>query len=222
MIQFINVSKAYGNRVSALNEVSFRIEGGTIAFLCGKSMSGKTTILNIICGNEKPTSGQAVVNDWNMAKNGRRESENVRRTVGFVFQDLRIISSETVLYNLTLPLRIRGSSGREIRNRLYDVAGQLEIENLLGCMPSEVSYTELFKIAVARALISKPDIILIDEPSGKCDAGTFSKMMNVIEDKQRFGATVVIASSDENILDKGKTHFIMLETGRIVNWRMVT
>ena len=180
MIEFTNVTKAYAQGNHALKGVSMQIEDGEFAFLVGPSGSGKSTIIKLISGELKPTSGQIHVNGYSLERIRRREIPYLRRTVGVVFQDFRLIENKTVYENVAFAMRAIGAREREIRQRVPYVLELVGLENKSRRHPTELSGGEQQRLAIARALVNNPSTIIADEPTGNLDPDLALELMRLL------------------------------------------
>ena len=181
MIEFVDVVKSYTQGNKALNGVSMQIEDGEFCFLVGPSGSGKSTIIKLITGELKPTSGNVHVNGYSLERIRKREITYLRRTVGVVFQDYRLISKMTVYENVAFAMRVVGAREREIKDRVPYVLELVGLSNKAGRHPGEMSGGEQQRLAIARALVNNPSMIIADEPTGNLDPQRSFEIMALLQ-----------------------------------------
>lgn len=201
MVQMNDVKMVYGNtEAAALNGISFTINEGEFVFLVGPSGSGKTTIIKLITGELSPTSGQITVNGFDMQGIKRRKLPKLRRTLGVIFQDFRLIDKMTVYENVAFAMRVVGASNKEIRRRVPQVLELVGLADREKRFPAELSGGEQQRVAIARALINSPAVLLADEPSGNLDSRNREEIHRLFfELRDRLGQTVVIVTHDEHL-----------------------
>jgi cell division transport system ATP-binding protein len=215
MIQFDNVSKRYPGGFEALNNVSFHLEVGTMAFLTGHSGAGKSTLLKLIAVIENATSGQVFVDGQNVARIGRRGIPYLRRKIGFIFQDHHLLFDRTVFDNVALPLIIAGYRHQEIGRRVraaLDKVGLLSKERLY---PITLSGGEQQRVGIARAVVNKPLLLLADEPTGNLDPELSREVMDLFALFNRVGVSVLVASHDVALIEQFDYPVIKLDHGRV-------
>lgn len=218
MIEFRNVGKRYPSGHAALNEVSFILARGEMAFLTGHSGAGKSTLLKLIGLIERPSSGEVVVNQRNLNRLERRHIPYHRRSLGMIFQDYRLLQDRTVFDNVALPLVIGGEydqreTGRRVRAAL-DKVGLLGKEKYY---PVELSGGEQQRVGIARAVVHKPVLLLADEPTGNLDPDLSREIMALFEAFQRVGVTVLIASHDHDLIARMNHRVLTLQQGSLIN-----
>ena len=217
MIEFKNVSKAYGKEFSALNDVSFAIEKGSFVFLVGPTGSGKTTIFRLIIRDILPTGGQVVLGDWDIAKMPKGKVPHLRRKVGTVFQDLKLLMDRTVLENVILPLQFSGALEKQITEKASEILTQVGLDDKKDKFPLQLSGGERQRIAVARALIFDPEVILADEPTGNLDLQTSYQILDLLENINKRGTTVFMATHNDALIGKANHRVISLSQGKITD-----
>ncbi|WP_126452451.1 cell division ATP-binding protein FtsE [Sulfuriflexus mobilis] len=216
MIEFHNVSKRYPGSLDALRNVSFHIDGGEMAFLTGHSGAGKSTLLKLIALLIRPTTGQVIVNNENLGRVSKRRIPYVRRNIGIIFQDHKLLFDRTVFDNVALPLVIQGMPHREIGKRVrasLDKVGLLEKEKSL---PITLSGGQQQRVGIARAVVNKPPIILADEPTGNLDPDLSREVMSLFEQFQQVGVSVLIASHDLELIRRMGHRVLTLSDGRLI------
>lgn len=215
MIQFSDVYKRYANRHEALSGLSFELDRGEMAFLTGHSGAGKSTLLKLIALIERSTHGQVFVNGQNLSRIGKRKIPYYRRQIGLVFQDHNLLHDRTVFDNVALPLVIEGEHHREIGRRVrasLDKVGLLSKERQL---PISLSGGEQQRVGIARAVVSRPPILLADEPTGNLDPDLSRDIMHLFEQFNQVGVTVFIATHDLDLVQSMNYRQIILEEGRL-------
>lgn len=217
MISFERVHKRYPNGREALTDVSFSLASGEMAFLTGHSGAGKSTILRLVALIDRPTRGQVTVNQANTNTVCRRRVPAFRRNVGVVFQDHKLLNDRPVLDNVGLPLVIAGMTRREIDKRVraaLDQVGLLGKEQLL---PQELSTGEQQRVGIARAVVSKPPVLIADEPTGNLDPDLAREVMRLFRRFNEVGVTILIATHDFHLVDEFGVRRIVLEGGRLTS-----
>ncbi len=217
MIQFNQVSKRYPNGHEALRNVNFTLENGEMSFLTGHSGAGKSTLLKLICVMEKPTSGQVIIDQKNVGRISRRQIPFIRRNIGMIFQDHRLLFDRTVFDNVALPLIIAGYPHKEIGRRVraaLDKVGLLSKEKLL---PIMLSGGEQQRVGIARAVVNKPPLLLADEPTGNLDPELSAEIMNLFEQFNQVGVSVLIASHDLGLIARLPYRVVTLKEGQMIH-----
>ena len=213
MIQLFHVTKKYGPGAPALSDVSLRVEKGEFIFLSGASGAGKTTLLRLLFRDEVPTSGQVLVNQENLATMRRRRIPYLRRQIGVVFQDFKLLPRKTVFENVCYATRVIGLPRREQRARTYQVLEMLALNHRLHNLPEQISGGEQQRVAIARALVNRPLILLADEPTGNLDPDLSREIMNLFKDINSHGTTVVIATHDRETIRRMARRVVALDHG---------
>lgn len=200
LLEVNNLKKIYttrfgGNAVQALSNISFSIEQGEYTAIMGESGSGKTTLLNILAALDKPTDGDVILNGKNIVSIGEKEISSFRRdNLGFVFQDYNLLDTFSVQDNIFLPLVLAGKSYKEMNKRLKPISGRLEITNILEKYPYEISGGQKQRTAIARALITRPSIILADEPTGSLDSRASDEVLRIFGEINNDGQTILMVT----------------------------
>ena len=213
MIRLKDVEKTYDNGTEALRGISFGIEDGEFVFLVGPSGSGKSTIIKLLTGEILPSSGRIMINGFSMSNISDRQIPYMRRTIGVIFQDFRLIGKKTVYDNLALAMRAVGASSKEIRSRIPYV---LELVGLAGKedrYPDELSGGEQQRVAIARALVNNPSTIVADEPTGNLDPGRSLEIMTLLERINALGTTVVAVTHEKGLVNHFDKRVIMIDAG---------
>ncbi len=215
MIRFSNVSKRYPGGYEALSDVSLHLAPGEMAFLTGHSGAGKSTLLKLIALIERPTNGQVIINGQNFAKVGRRRIPHVRRDIGIIFQDHRLLFDRTVFDNVALPLIIAGHSHPEIGRRVRAALDKVGLLNKEKMYPITLSGGEQQRVGIARAVVNKPPLLLADEPTGNLDPELSREIMGLFEEFNRVGVSVLIASHDLELIRQLGHRVLRLDHGRL-------
>ena len=217
MIEFTDVVKSYsvGNR--ALKGVSMQIEDGEFAFLVGPSGSGKSTIIKLITGELKPTSGTVHVNGYNLERIRKREIPFLRRTVGVVFQDFRLIHNKTVYENVAFVMRAIGAREKEIRERVPSVLNLVGLDTKSRRHPSELSGGEQQRLAIARALVNNPSTIIADEPTGNLDPSKSLEIMSLLMEINNLGTTMLVVTHAHDLVERFPKRVIAIDDGLIIS-----
>ena len=217
MIEFNDVVKSYsvGNR--ALKGVSMQIQDGEFAFLVGPSGSGKSTIMKLITGELKPTSGTVHVNGYSLSRIRKREIPYLRRTVGTVFQDFRLIENKTVYDNVAFVMRAIGAREREIRERVPYVLNLVGLDTKSRRHPSELSGGEQQRLAIARALVNNPSTIIADEPTGNLDPDRALEIMSLLMEINNLGTTMLVVTHAKDLVERFHKRVITIDDGLIIS-----
>ena len=217
MIEFIDVVKSYNVGNTALRGVSMQIEDGEFAFLVGPSGSGKSTILKLITGELKPSSGSVHVNGYSLERIRRREIPYLRRTVGVVFQDFRLIHTKTVYDNVAFAMRVIGAREREIRERVPYVLELVGLDNKSRRHPQELSGGEQQRLAIARALVNNPSTIIADEPTGNLDPARSLEIMTLLQEINNLGTTVLVVTHEMDLVERFAKRVIAIDEGLVIS-----
>ena len=215
MIEFTNVVKTYAEGNDALRGVSMQIEDGEFAFLVGPSGSGKSTIIKLINGELKPTSGAVHVNGYSLERIRKREIPYLRRTIGVVFQDFRLIDTKTVYENVAFAMRVVGAREREIRERVPYVLELVGLETKEKRHPSALSGGEQQRLAIARALVNNPSTIIADEPTGNLDPARSLEIMSLLREINNLGTTVLVVTHELELVERMHKRVISSEEGLV-------
>ena len=217
MIEFTNVTKSYTVGTHALRGVDLQIEDGEFAFLIGPSGSGKSTIIKLITGELRPTSGAVHVNGYSLERIRKREIPFLRRTVGVVFQDFRLIDNKTVYDNVAFAMRVIGAREREIRERVPYVLELVGLETKSRRHPNELSGGEQQRLAIARALVNNPSTIIADEPTGNLDPARSLEIMSLLQEINNLGTTVLVVTHERDLVERFAKRVIVLSEGLIAS-----
>ena len=217
MIQFTDVVKSYTEGNTALNGVSLQIEDGEFVFLVGPSGSGKSTIMKIITGELKPTSGQVHVNGYNLESIRKRDIPYMRRTLGVVFQDFRLIPNMTVYDNVAYAMRVIGARETEIRERVPYVLDLVGLTGKERRRPTEMSGGEQQRLAIARALVNNPSTIIADEPTGNLDPARSFELMSLLQEINNLGTTVLVVTHEQELVRRFDKRVIAIDEGDVIS-----
>ena len=216
MIELINVTKEYDNGTLALENVNLQIENGEFVFLVGSSGAGKTTITKLLMREENVTSGEIFLNGEDITKITEKEIPYLRRKMGVVFQDFRLLNDRTVYENVEFAMRVVGASKREIRRRVPVVLNTVGLNYKAKMLPTELSGGEQQRVALARALVNNPSILIADEPTGNLNPKTAMEIMEIFENINQMGTTIIMATHAKDIVDVMHKRVIEICDGHVV------
>ncbi len=217
MLQFKNVTKIYDNtNVTALDDITLDIQKGEFVFLVGHSGAGKSTLIKLITAEERATSGEIIINDINVTDLTAKEIPYYRRTLGMVFQDFRLLDNKTVMENVEFAMQVVGATRRQMRRRVPDVLSRVGLSQKARFRPNELSGGEQQRVAIARALANNPNLIIADEPTGNLDPDTSKEIMAYLEEINRSGTTVIVATHDKDIVNSMHKRVIAVDGGNII------
>jgi len=217
MIRLTDVFKVYANGTKALKGVSLTLRTGEFAFLVGPSGSGKSTIIRLLTGEIAPTDGQVIVNGYDMDRIKMRKMPYLRRTIGVIFQDFRLIDKKSVYENVAFAMRVIGASNKEIRHRVPYVLELVGLENKIKARPDELSGGEQQRVAVARALVNNPSLIIADEPTGNLDPARSLEILLLLQKINELGTTVLVVTHEKPLVDRFSQRVIAIDGGRIIS-----
>ena len=217
MIQMFDVCKVYPNNRTALADINLHIHKGELTFLTGQSGAGKTTLIKLIFCAEKATRGQTIVNGINLTKIRKSRISHLRRSIGVVFQDFKLLNSRTAYENVVFALEVTGTKRSEVKRKAWQALKLVGLHNRLDATPLELSGGEQQRIAIARAIVNDPTILLADEPTGNLDAAITQDIMELFQNINNRGTTVLIATHNKTLAQNFATRHITLEGGRITN-----
>lgn len=216
MIKLVDAYKTYDNGTKALNGVNLEIADGEFAFIVGPSGSGKSTMMKLLIGEIRPTSGKVYVNDFDLTTIKNRQLPYMRRTVGVVFQDFRLIDKKTVFENVAFVMRAVGTPPRIIKKRVPYVLDLVGVLHKARRHPDELSGGEQQRVAIARALVNNPDTIIADEPTGNLDPERSLELMDLLVRINALGTTVVVVTHEKELVNRFGKRVVTLEKGRVI------
>ena len=205
------------NWARTLKDLSFKVEDGEFVFLIGASGAGKTSIIKMLLREIKPTSGEIIVDDVNIVKLRNRKIPQLRKTMGVVFQDFRLLEGKTVFDNIKYPLQILGVSKRVITKRVTEILELVGLSDRANSFPNQLSGGEQQRVCIARALVNKPKYLIADEPTGNLDPNTSEGIMKLLLDVNAKGTTVIVSTHDRDIVNKLKKRVISMDHGEMIN-----
>ena len=217
MIRLINVEKCYANGAKAINGISMEIDDGDFVFLVGPSGSGKSTIIKMLTGEIGPTAGRIMINGYNMTNISSRQIPFMRRTIGVIFQDFRLLEKKNVYENMVFAMRAVGAPPAEIKRRIPYVLELVGLENKTRRLPGELSGGEQQRVAIARALVNNPETIIADEPTGNLDPERSFEIMSLLERINDLGTTMLVVTHEKDLVNRFSKRVIALEKGQIVS-----
>lgn len=217
MIQLFNVTKVYNGDIPALQGVTIHIKKGEFVFITGKSGAGKTTLLRLIFRAELPTKGAVLVNNFNIARLQRHSIPFLRRNIGVVFQDFKLLPQKTIFENIAFALEVLGTPRREINQRVMKVLQYIGLKDKRDVFPLRLSGGEQQRVAIARAIINQPPILLADEPTGNLDPEISLDIMQLFQDINDQGTTVVVATHNVDLIKKIRKKVFCLDQGKLID-----
>jgi cell division transport system ATP-binding protein len=217
MVRLIDVQKEYDNGTKALKGVNMRIDDGEFVFLVGPSGSGKSTVIKLITGEIAATQGRLMVNGYNLNNITARQIPYMRRTLGIIFQDFRLIEKKTVYENLAFAMRAIGASNRELRRRIPYVLQLVGLEQKADRYPGQLSGGEQQRVAIARALVNNPSMIIADEPTGNLDPQRSLEIMMLLERINELGTTVLVVTHEKALVNRFSKRVVAIENGKIIS-----
>ena len=216
MIQLHNVSMSYQAESAALTDVTLKIPKGDFVFLTGQSGAGKSTLLKLIYAELSPTRGQVIIDGANVTRLSRKEIPYLRRSIGVVFQDYKLLPNRTVLENVAITLEVLGWGKRDIGKKVYHILKSMGLEDKVNSTPLRLSGGEQQRVALARALVNDPKILIADEPTGNLDDENKEQILSIFKEANIRGTTVVVATHDRRVIENSHRRVIRLEKGRMV------
>ena len=217
MIRLSEVHKEYQNGTKALKGVSLQIDDGDFVFLVGPSGSGKSTIIKLITAEIEPTRGKLMVNGYNLNDISEKQIPLMRRTIGVVFQDFRLIDKKTVFENIEVAMRAVGATTGEIRRRIPYVLGLVGLSTKENQLPTQLSGGEQQRVAIARALAKNPSVIIADEPTGNLDPARSLEIMALLEKINDMGTTILVVTHERELVNRFGKRVVAIESGRIIS-----
>ena len=209
----------FGTGPEVLRDVTFTLEAGSFTFLTGASGAGKTTLLKLMCLGEPPTRGLINLFGHDLATTRRAEFPNLRRRIGVVFQDFRLLAHLTAFENVALPLQLAGNEAEEYEKDVDELLGWVGLGDKLHVKPPTLSGGEQQRVAIARAVVARPDLLIADEPTGNVDADIAHRLIRLFAELNRLGTTILIATHDRNLIERTKAREMRLVDGRLVELR---
>lgn len=216
MVVFSNVTKRYPGGITALDTVSMEVQEGDFLFITGPSGAGKTTMIRLLLAMERPTEGSVLVARRNIAALAETAIPYLRRNIGVVFQDFRLIETRTVFENVAITLEVLGIHPRDTRARVNQVLESLELGHLARSYPPMLSGGEQQRVAIARAVVNDPPLLIADEPTGNLDPALSVEVMDLLMESHRKGATVLVATHDRDLMNRYRARCVQLYKGRKV------
>ena len=217
MIKLEHVYKSYENGTKAIEDINFSMEDGEFAFLVGPSGSGKTTIIKLLTGEIACTEGEVIVNGYNLSTMPARKLPMLRRTLGVIFQDFRLIDNRNVYENVALAMRVCGAKNSEIKERVPYVLSLVGLEGRMKEMPRELSGGEQQRVAIARALANNPHTIIADEPTGNIDPELSAELMKLLSKISEQGTTMLVVTHEHDLVNQFAKRVIRIADGRVVS-----
>lgn len=217
MITLEHVSKAYTRQAKIVKDVSLSVKPGEFVSIVGQSGAGKTTLVRMLIGEELADEGRVLVGDWDITKISRREVPYLRRQIGVIFQDFKLLPKKTLAENVSFALEVCGAQSAKIKKIVPSVLKIVGLEDKAGRYPHEVSGGEQQRAAIARALVHQPKILLADEPTGNLDAINADDIINLLLRINRFGTTVILVTHNKEIVNRLNKRVVTMEQGRIIS-----
>lgn len=217
MIGLKDVEMEYNNGTKAIRGISLTIEDGEFVFLVGPSGSGKSTIIKLLTGEVEPSAGRIMINGFSVSNISENQIPLMRRTLGVIFQDFRLIEKKTVYDNLAFVMRAVGAPQKELRKRIPYVLELVGLEKKMDNYPDELSGGEQQRVAIARALVNNPTTIIADEPTGNLDPERSLELMSLLVKINQLGTTVVVVTHEKTLVDRFEKRVVTLESGRVIN-----
>lgn len=216
MIQMKDVWKTYPNGVKAINGIDISIKKGEFVYVVGPSGAGKSTFIKMMYREEKPTKGTIIINGMNLTSLKEKQVPYLRRKIGVVFQDFRLLPTLTVYENVAFALEVIEEAPTSIKKRVMQVLDIVKLKNKARFLPSELSGGEQQRVAIARAIVNNPNVLIADEPTGNLDPDTAWEIMHLLEDINNRGTSIVMATHNKEIVNRLKRRVIAIEGGRVV------
>ena len=216
MIKLLNVCKEYKNGVKALSNINLEIHKGEFVFLVGLSGAGKSTLVKLLLKEENVTEGNILLNDLDITKVSNRKVPYIRRQVGVVFQDFRLLPNKTVYENVSFAMEIVGAHPKEVRRRVPMILSLVDLSRKANSFPDQLSGGEQQRVSIARSIVNNPPVLIADEPTGNLDPETAMDIMKVLTDINSRGTTILMATHAKEIVNTMKKRVITLEDGRVI------
>ena len=215
LVQFYNVSKVYSNGVKALNDISLKIDRGEFIFLMGSSGAGKSTLVKMLIREELPTRGQIFVASRSIVRMKRSDIPVLRRNIGMVFQDFKLLENKTVAENISFAMKVVGARSQDMKQRVPEIISMVGLKGREDSFPNQLSGGEQQRVGIARALANQPLLLIADEPTGNLDIDTSMEIMELLYDINRKGTTVIMATHARELVKNSYKRVIMLDTGSV-------
>jgi cell division transport system ATP-binding protein len=215
LVQFYNVSKVYSNGVKALNDISLKIDRGEFIFLMGPSGAGKSTLVKMLIREELPTRGQIFVASRSIVRMKHSEIPVLRRNIGMVFQDFKLLDNKTVAENISFAMKVVGARPQDIKHRVTEIISMVGLKGREDSFPNQLSGGEQQRVGIARALANRPVLLIADEPTGNLDVDTSMEIMELLYDINRKGTTVIMATHARELVKNSYKRVIMLDAGSV-------
>ncbi|WP_332695399.1 cell division ATP-binding protein FtsE [Halalkalibacter lacteus] len=216
MIKMKDVWKSYPNNVKAINGITISIEKGEFVYVVGPSGAGKSTFVKMMYREEKPTKGDIFIDQTNLATLKEKHIPKMRRRIGVVFQDFKLLPTLSVFENVAFALEVIEENPKVIKRKVLDVLDIVHLKNKARALPDELSGGEQQRIAIARAIVNSPEVLIADEPTGNLDPDTAWEIMNILDDINHRGTTIIMATHNKDIVNTIKKRVIAIEGGRVV------
>jgi cell division transport system ATP-binding protein len=216
MIQFHNVSMSYQRDMAALNDVTLKVPKGDFVFVTGPSGAGKSTLLKLVYAALQPNRGQVIVDGQNVTRMSRAQIPLLRRSIGVVFQDFKLLPNRTVLENVAITLEVLGWGKRDIGKKVHHILRLMGMEHKMNATPMRLSGGEQQRVALARALVNDPKILLADEPTGNLDDENKEQILSIFREANIRGTTVMVATHDRRVIESSHKRVIVLDKGSLV------
>ncbi len=216
MIDFKDVTVVYDNNVVALNNISFHVSKGEFVFLVGKTGAGKSSVTKLLLGENKPTKGEVIIDGVKVNELSPYQIPYLRRHIGVVFQDFRLLKKKTVFDNVAFAMEVSGKTRSQIRRVVPEILSMTGLSEKARCYPNQLSGGEQQRVGIARALVNSPSLILADEPTGNLDINTAADIMQLIDQVNKNGTTVLMVTHSEKIVNDMHKRVIQLESGNII------
>ncbi len=216
MIYYDRVSKIYADNSVALEDVSFSVEPGEFISIVGHSGAGKTTLVKMLLAEEKPTSGSVFFESINVHEVPQRKINKLRRKIGTVFQDFRLLHHKTAYENIAFAMEAAGRSEEEIRSDVPHVLELVDLEDKMNNFPSQLSGGEQQRVAIARAIVNQPDVVIADEPTGNLDPVTTFEVVQILKKINDLGTTIILTTHNKGVIDSLKKRVVTMDRGRVI------
>ncbi|MBA3047144.1 cell division ATP-binding protein FtsE [Patescibacteria group bacterium] len=215
MIKLINISKIYPPNIAALRKINLHIKPGEFVSIVGQSGTGKTTLVKTLIGEEKVSGGKIIIGGWDITNIGRREVPFLRRQIGVVFQDFKLLDKKTLFENVAFALQVCGQTAKKIRNIVPHVLKIVGLEGKMKRYPYEISGGEQQRVVIARALVHRPKILLADEPTGNLDSINAEEIIELLQKINKFGTTIVLVTHNREAVNRLRKRVITLDKGTV-------